>query len=366
MDDGFQQDCVALAHELYARGRLGRRGLIAALGAVLGLPRAVAAQAGRELVMANWGGIATAAFGRFYGEPFAAAHPGVRVLQDGAGPSAARIRAMVESRRVTWDLCDSSTSVSTLLGAAGLLERVDYGVVRRQDVLDPTFALDYGAAPYSFSTVLVYDSARFPAPPRGWPDFFDLRAFPGTRLLRRDATAMVDIAAVAAGADPIRMYPLDTGPALDLVRRIRADTVFWGNGAESEQLMRDGKAAMGAVWHTRAKVLETESGGRFRFIWNQAALQAGIFVIPRGNPGGALAQRLLASMLARPEPQVGLLQMLGNGPTNPRAASLVPAELRHFNPTDPNNLRQQFVPDGQWWSANYARVNREYQAAIGG
>ena len=75
---------------------------------------------------------------------------------------------------------------------------------------------------------------------------------------------------------------------------------------------------MGQIWHTRASVLEKESNGRLEFIWNQGVLQPGIFVIPKGNPGGALAQRLLASMLAKPEPQVGLLGLLGNGPTNPR------------------------------------------------
>ena len=369
MGQNFQQDCVVLAHELHARGRIDRRGLIKALGALgvlAALPRDVAAQAARELVMVNWGGIANTGFGRFYGEPFMAANAGVKVVQDSTGPSAGRIRGMVESGRVTWDLCDSSTSSSILLGKAGIVEKVDYSVVKKEDAIDPSFTLEHGAAPYSFSTVLIYDSSKFSTAPTGWKDFFDLKDFPGTRLLRRDVTAMLDIASVATGADPKKMYPLDTRASLRLISGIRSNTVFWTNGSESEQFMRTGEAVMGAIWHTRAKVLESETNGRLKFIWNQGVLQAGIFVIPKGNPGGALAQRLLASMLAHPEPQVGLLQLLGNGPTNPRAAALVPAELRRFNPTDPENAARQFVMDGQWWGENYSRVNQDYLDAITG
>ena len=81
---------------------------------------------------------------------------------------------------------------------------------------------------------------------------------------------------------------------------------------------------------------------------------------------GEMAQRLLASMLAKPEPQVGLLGLLGNGPTNPKAAALVPAELRRFNPTDPENEKQQLVINGSWWGENYQAVNQDYIDAVTG
>ncbi len=369
MGQGFQQDCVVLAHELYARGRIDRRGLIKALGALgvlAALPREASAQAARELVMVNWGGIANQGFGRFYGEPFMAANAGVKVSQDSTGPSAGRIRGMVESGRVTWDLCDSSTSSSILLGQAGVVEKIDYSVVKKEDAIDPSFTLEHGAAPYSFSTVLIYDSSKFPEAPTGWKDFWDLRKFPGNRLLRKDALTSLDAAMVSTGADPKKMYPLDVRAGLKRVEEIRRNTVFWTNGSESEQFMRTGEAVMGAIWHTRAKVLEAETNGRLKFIWNQGMLQAGIFVIPKGNPGGQLAQRLLASMLGNPEPQAGLLGFLGNGPTNPRAAALVPAELRRFNPTDPENAAKQFIMDGQWWGANYSRANQDFLDTITG
>ncbi len=360
----FQQDCIALAERRFRRGEISRRTLFQAL-AGLGVAAPALAQ-DKQLVMVNWGGLANQGFGEFYGAPFMAETPGAKVLQDSSGPATGRIRSMVESGRVTWDLCDSSASGARLLGKLGLATPIDYSVVKREDVIGPGFAVEYGAAPYSFSSVLVYDSQKFPDGPKNWTDFWDLKKFPGTRLLRRDATCTLEAALMSMGRDPAQLYPLDTAAALKRVAELRKNLVLWTNGSESEQLMRTGEAVMGQIWHTRASVLFKESKGRFKYVWDQGLLQAGIFVIPKGNPGGALAQWLLASMLTRPEPQVGLLGLLGNGPTNPKAAAMVPAELRQFNPTDPENARRQVVLDGNWWGDNYQQVNQDYLDTVTG
>jgi putative spermidine/putrescine transport system substrate-binding protein len=365
----YQKDSLELAIRRLGGGEIGRRALrqgLAALGMGLVAGGRTARAADRELVMVNWGGLANQGFGNFYGSPFVAENPGVKVVQDSSGPATGRIRSMVESGRVTWDLCDSSASGANLLGKLGLATKLDYTIIDRTNVIGPGFALDYGAAPYSFSSVLVYDSVKFPVAPTGWADFWDLKKFPGTRLLRRDATCVTEAALMSLGRDPAKLYPLDVPAALKRVTELRRNLVMWTNGSESEQLMRTGEAVMGQIWHTRATVLEKESNGRFKFIWNQGVLQPGIFVIPKGNPGGELAQRLLASMLAKPEPQVGLLGLLGNGPTNPKAAAMVPAELRRFNPTDPANAPLQVVIDGGWWGENYQAVNQDYLDTVTG
>ena len=171
---------------------------------------------------------------------------------------------------------------------------------------------------------------------------------------------------MSLGKDPATLYPLDLRAALRRVGEIRRNCVYWTSGSESEQFLRTGEAVMGQIWHTRAKVLEQETNGRIKHVWAQGILQPGIFVMPRGNPGGEMAQRLLASMLANPEPQVGLLEFLGNGPTNPRAAALVPEALKRFNPTDPANASQQVVVNGEWWGTNYQNANAEYLDTITG
>jgi putative spermidine/putrescine transport system substrate-binding protein len=371
MSQSFHEDCIDLARRALQRGTIDRRSALRALGALglapLAAPGKAAAQNARELVIVNWGGIANEGFGRFYGGPFEAANPGFKVAMNSTGPSAGRIKSMVDSGSVTWDLCDSSASSSRVLGKQNLVAKIDYDIVKKSDAISEAFTLEFGAAPYSFSSVLAYDSGKFPnGPPQNWADFWNLQKFPGTRLLRRDALAVLDAAQMALGKDPAKLYPLDTRACLAKLREIRRNAVFWANGSESEQFLRTGEAVMGQIWHTRAKVLEQETNGRIKFIWNQGLLQAGIFVIPRGAPGGVNTQRLLASMLANPEPQVELLKFLGNGPTNPRAAPLVPAEFRRFNPTDPENAKLQVTLDGNWWGDNYTQLNQDVVDIITG
>src|SRR5262245_40083005 len=195
----FHEDCVALLSEKARRGEIDRRTMLklaAVLGAGAALPagaRNAAAQAAKQLVFVNWGGIANEAFGRFYGKPFEDRNPGVKVVMDSSGPSAGKIRTMVESKHVTWDICDSSASSSILLGGQGLLEPIDYAIVDKANLPARGFAYPHGAAPYSFSSVLVYDSAKFGgSPPRTWADFLDFQKYPGKRMLRRDALASLD------------------------------------------------------------------------------------------------------------------------------------------------------------------------------
>ncbi len=363
---GFQQDCVELLKDRLARGEIDRRGFVRLVGALgvtagaAGMPSPAGAQT-KEVVLVNWGGIANDAFGNHYGKPFEAKNPGVKVTMDSSGPSAGKIRAMVDAKKVTWDLCDSSVSSSILLGKDNLVEPINYDVVKKADILPNGFAYPFGAAPYSFSSVLIYDSDKFKAdPPKSWADFLNLQKYPGKRMLRRDAVVSLDALLLGDGVPMDKLFPLDVKRGLDVLKRIRKDAVYWNSGSESEQLMRNGEATMGLIWHTRAKVLFEESKGRLASIWNQGCLQAGIFVIPKGNPSGALAQQLLASACANEDGQVELLKFLGNGPTNPRAAAKVPEAFRRFNPTDPDNAKIQFVYDGAWWGANYAEVNQQY------
>lgn len=366
----FMADCVELAAEQHAKGRIDRRTLVKLLGA-LGLapianavmPGMSAAQA-REVVMVNWGGIANTAFSRFYGAPFEAKNPGVKVTQDSSGPSAAKIRAMVEARRVTWDLCDSSSSSSIQLSKLNLLEPIDYAIVDKSLLPAQGFAYPYGAAAYSFSSLIVYDAEKFRGdPPKGWADFWNLQKYPGKRMLRNDPITCMDAAVMSTGVPLDKVYPINEKLAFDQLKKIKNQLVFWTNGTESEQIMRTGEASMGLIWHTRAKVLFEETKGKIDFTWAQGILQPGIFVVPKGNPAGKLAMQLLRSM-QEPDPQIGLLQFLGNGPTNPKAAAAVPAEFRRFNPMDPDNAKVQLVISGEYWGENQFRLIQEYKDVI--
>ena len=59
-----------------------------------------------------------------------------------------------------------------------------------------------------------------------------------------------------------------------------------------------------------------------------------------------------------------LFKALGNGPVNPAAAAMVPAELKPLDPGSPENYARQIPADAEWYAANRATVLNQYLEAI--
>jgi putative spermidine/putrescine transport system substrate-binding protein len=357
-----QQDCLEILRQDFQAGRIGRRAVLGAMAA-LGLSSLatgqVAKAAGGELVVANWGGDAVPAFNAAF-KPSYEATSGRKLVVDGGGPSMGKIRTMVDARNVIWDLCDSGAGDSIELGRLGMLEPIDYGIVDKEKML-PGFAYQHGCANYMFSVVLAYNAAKYKdKPPTKLADFWDTRNFPGRRLLRKRGLAMLEMALIADGVPFDQVYPIDIDRALKKIRQIKGDALFWLNGAESQQFLREGECDMGLIWHTRASVLHRDTKGRITWTFNQGILHPGIWIVPRGNPAGPPAAMQAIAAMQAPEGQVKLLELLGNGPANPAAQPLVPAALRDTNPTDPRFVPLQLASNGEWWGAHVNEAEEKY------
>lgn len=360
--DQFSADCMTIVEEKLAAGKIDRRQFlkVAALFGAAG-PTVLAgreAKAATELVFANWGGDATTAFRQVYGTAFEKSS-GIKVAFDTTGPSIGKIRAMVESKKVTWDVMDTTLATAGELGAAGLMEKIDYSIVDKNKVL-PGYAQEYGVAGYGFSNVFTYDSSKFGGKkPNSWADFWNLKDFPGKRSLRRDIAGTLEAALMADGVPKDKLYPIDVPRAFKKIAEIKKDCVFWNSGAESQQFLRDGEAVMGTLWNTRGYLLAQDSKGRLATCWNEAIFQSNCWGVPKGNPGGKDVMRLIASM-QEPAQQVEILKVLASGPANPAAAAIVPAELKSQNPSDPGNLAMAVQYDVKWYSENQQKVQQQY------
>lgn len=357
MTDAWRRDCVEILEEKLAAGSLDRRGFLAVMAA-LGVSGSALAQGGRELVLANWGGAAVDGMMQAYG-PGMEADLGVKLAIDSSGPSAGKIRQMVESGRVTWDVCDSGIGTSFDLGRRGLLEPIDYTIVDKSK-MPGAFAYPWGAASSAFSYVLAWDSAKIRGEaPQNWADFWNVGKYPGKRTMWRNMFSVLETALMADGVAPDKIYPIDVKRAFAKVKEIKPHTIFWQSGAESEQLLRDGEVVIGNIWSTRAKQVVEQTKGRVEFIWDNGIVTPGVWVVPKGNPAGKDAQRFIARTL-EPARQIILLKTLGSGPSNPAASDLVPAELKRFNPTDRENLAKQILIDGPWYADNYTQVYQQF------
>ncbi len=322
--------------------------------AVLTSHRALA-EARKEVVLVNFGGVAVKAFDEAYVQPFAA--QGGRIVLDGSGALNGKILTMVQSGNVTWDICDAGVTTLAELNPRNALEKIDYSIVDKTKV-PAEFAYENGVVNYMFSSVMAWDTAKVKETPT-LADFFDLKKYPGRRMMRKDSQAMLELCLIADGVPLDKLYPLDTKRAFAKLATIKAEVLYWNSGAESQSLMRDGECVMGLLWHTRANVLKAETKGRIAYSFKDGLLQPGLWVVPKGNPAGAEAFRAIASM-QQPEGQVKLLAAMGNGPSNPAAQSLVPSELRLMNPADPANVAVQAKINAAWYLENHSRTFQTY------
>ena len=355
----FKQDLVNIARAEFVAGRLSRRdflrlSLSAGLApGIAGLGSLLAGEAHantKELVIANWGGDAVKLQGAAFGEPYTK-DTGTKVIFDGASPLAGKIKAMVESGKVTWDACNTDLFVGEQLGSQGLLEPIDYSVVDKS-VLRPGWGQKYAVSPWAYSNVLTYDKTKFPERPPTWADFFDTKKYPGKRTLWKYHMGAAEACLLGDGVPVDKLYPLDMGRAIKKAKSLGKDLILWTAAAESQQMLRDKEVIMGCIWNTRARVLESDTKGRVTWTWHQGMLCPDAFVIPKGNPAGKEIMKFFASTLI-PQRQVELLSLMGNGPSNPKASEMAPKELNRLDPCFADNMRLQFLRNEAWYEKNY-------------
>jgi putative spermidine/putrescine transport system substrate-binding protein len=348
--------------------RSRRRFIQAAASVLAGTPFALcsprAAAADKTLVFVNWGGDALRSYDQAYGQAFLR-QSGVTVRQDGSGPTEGAIMAQFKSGKPTWDIVDADPFSAISLGKRGMIEPIDYRIVDRAKMRSG-FGWEYAASTYFFSYVIAYDSSRFGGrAPGGMADFFDTRKFPGKRSMYKWGAGMWEAALLADGVPPARLYPLDLARAHARIAAFREHVVsYWGGGADSQQILMNGDASMALIWSTRASVLEKDTNGQIRFIWDQGLISPGAMAVIKNNPAGKDTAMNFIASTQDPHKQLLAFQLMGQGPANPATDALIPPEQRRINPMDPDNLARQVVLDMNWYADNYGAALDAYTRLI--
>jgi putative spermidine/putrescine transport system substrate-binding protein len=356
----FSQDAALIALAKFKAGNIGRRDFITALaglGLVAALKPGMASAAANEVVVCNWGGAALEAFQKAYGEPFTA-KSGIEVVIDGAGPEIGAIRAMVDSKNVTWDATDGGMTDAVVLGKGGYVEPIDYTIVDKS-LVGEGLAAEFGICNYTYSNVLAYDTKKVgDNPPTSWVDFFDTAKYPGKRTMCKWIQGQLEAVLLADGVKPEEIYPLDVDRAFKKLEPLLPDLIFWENGAQSQQLFRDGEVVMGNIWHTRANLLRKENP-QYTWTWNQNLMFASAWSVPKGNPAGKKVFDFINSSMD-PEGQITLLRIMGNGPSNPKALALMTEDDKAVYSLAPENAKTGLRISSQYYAANEAELQNKF------
>ncbi len=315
--------------------------------------------------------IAVAAFGGQYqkqtGDAWfrpAAQQLGVRLNMDIVG-TVADLRAHVQGGKTNWDVVLLAGSSCATAELEKLVQPLDYGVID-VDGIPKSMVTERTVAVLQYSTMLTWNTKRFKGEgPKTWADFWDVKRFPGSRAFDARAVFSFEIALLADGVSPEKLYPLDVERAIRKIDQIRPHiTTYFANGAVATQLMKDEEVDIMPLFENRIYDLVRE-GVPIAFTYDQAIVDLNCLVVPNGTPRRDLAMQLIAAIV-RPEINARIASTSDMSPTNARVyeLGLITPERAKTLSSLPSNMSRQILLDAAWWAPRINELTQRYRSLI--
>ena len=192
-----------------------------------------------ELSVISFGGANKEAQVKAYYEPFTKA-TGTKVVAGEYNGEMAKLKAMVETNSVSWDVVEVESSEVARGCDEGFFEKLDYKVIGSKGDFIPGAATKCGVGMFVYSTVIAYDSSKLKAAPTSWADFWDVKKFPGKRGLRKTAKYALEAALLADGVAQKDVYavlatPAGVDRAFKKLDELKPNIQWWEAGAQAPQ-----------------------------------------------------------------------------------------------------------------------------------
>ena len=330
-------------------------GVAAALGPLVVTDRTIAQT--RTLYVNTWGGSWTAAEEAAFFKPFTE-QTGIRV-RTVSPVSYAKLKAQVQSGSYEWDVTSVNQAEMLRAEREGLLEPIDWSIVKK-DRLFPGAVYASGLAYCALGTNLAYRRDKFPrGGPKTWADFWDVQKFPGSRAMLNNSVRALQFALVADDVPLDKVFPIDVDRAFRKLDQIKRHVkVWWTQGNQSQQLMRDGEVDMMVMWNARASELQ-QQGLPVELVWHGATITTTMWGVARGAPNRKLAWEFL-QFAVQARPQADFSNRLYYGPVNPDAFRSIPPEVARQLPTFADNAKLAIRSDPVWEAEHTARIHERF------
>lgn len=307
---------------------------------------------GVNLTYAADGGTTQDAQMNAFFNPFAETS-GAKISQD-SPQTIAKIQSQVKSGNYQWDFVSSYADVINR-ECGVLFEELDMSKIDTSNVPDGLIGDEKCGVPsIIYGTMLAYDAKSFSGEqPQSWADFFDTKKFPGTRAMYsgdgKVDPASVQAAAIAAGWDPKTEFTAEWAEkGLDKIDSIKNDIVFYGTGAQAQQMLSSGEAKMIAIWTGRALAAE-ETGTKVGTVWNDWIKVTDYFAIIKGTPNAEAAYYAINYAYGA-EQQAKWTEESGYSPANKNAKPKVDPMTEKYLLTSPERQATGVDLNMKLWS----------------
>jgi putative spermidine/putrescine transport system substrate-binding protein len=327
---------------------------------------ALHAHADGTLTVVNFGGANGTAQKKAYYEPFEKA-ASVKILPVEYNGEQAKVKAMVETGKVTWDVIEAESADLDRGCDEGLYEQLDWSRIGPKSDFLPAAVHACGIGIFVWSTVLAYDASRLKDPPKSWADFWDVKRFPGKRALRKNARFNLEFALMADGVKPAEVYKvLATKDGVERAFRKLADLrphlQWWEAGAQPPQFLVAGDVVMASAYNGRIDAAQRE-GRNLAIAWAGGIYDLDYWAIPKGTPNRDLATRYIAFAVG-PDRQAEFARLISYGPTAHKALTKLDAKTLALLPSAPANVKDALKFDFRFWSDHGEAMEKRFNAWV--
>jgi putative spermidine/putrescine transport system substrate-binding protein len=276
-------------------------------------------------------------------------------------PDVAKLRAMVESGNVSWDV----------MGAAAAEGKKYCGELFEPltDVtIDPAAYAgtskeeigDCGVPVFQAPAIPFYNTDEFgDDPPTTIADFFDTKKYPGKRMFLPFVTAgTLEVALLADGVAPADLYPLDIDRALDKLSSLGDDAIIPANYGELEQAMAAGNVAMSMSTPSRAS-FTIKDGAPYAPIWDKVITSISVVAVPKGTKNLPAAKKWM-EYISTAAPQAKSAELTTLPPANSESQPKYDKVQESVNAYNDEHKGTLVYMDIGWWSENQEEVQTRF------
>lgn len=351
---------------------------------VAGAALMTSAAAAEDMTIVSWGGAYSASQNNAYHKPYMAKNSGVNIINDeSAAEAVAKLRAMKEAGNITWDVVDVVAADAIRLCDEGLAMEIDHDSMLAAAPDGTPASKDFGDLIVSecfipqivYSTTFGYRTDKVGGtPPSNICDVFDLEKYPGKRSLEKRPINNMEWALLCDGVAKDKVYdvlgtPEGVDQALAKLDSIRDQVVWWSAGAETPQLLADGEVVMGSTYNGRLFALIEEQKQPVAMLWDAQVFDLDGWIIPAGLPDDRKARALDYVKFATDTQRLAdQAKYISYGPARASSAPLVGKheglgiDMAPHMPTDPNNAKNTFLYNYEFWADNRDDIDAKFQA----
>jgi putative spermidine/putrescine transport system substrate-binding protein len=332
--------------------------LTAAFAAAFALPALA-----QQITVVNFGGANANAQKKAFYEPFE--KTGTKVVPVEYNGEQAKIKAMVETKKVTWDVVEVESPDVARGCDEGLFEKLDYSKLGGKGDFLPAAVTDCGVGVFVWSTVMAYNGDKLKSAPTTWADFWDVKKYPGKRGMRKGARYNLEFALMADGVKPADVYKVlatkdGAERAFKKLTELKPNIQWWEAGAQPPQFLVAGDVVMSTAYNGRIDAAARE-GKNLKITWTGGIYDLDYWTITKGTPNKDAALKFIA-FASSPDAQAEYARNIAYGPTNNKALGKLDPKVLANLPTAPQNAKTAVQFNVKFWADQGEELEKRFAA----